>query len=287
MAKRIAKDGGLSNRAMLVSVKISQWAGRKTDVMATEKVRTTFNTGAKAGNYSKRLLPGSSELQEISALSGTIRKYFHSQTLPWMTDGSRIISSANFLPFVSEMKKLQQEFDSAVTGFLAAYPKLKKDAEISLGSLYNPEEYPENIKERFGIEIIYSPMPESRDFRTEISETEKKRFESKMREVEQVAMKECWNRLYEVVSTASEKLKSPDAVFRDSLIENIKEMVDLLPRLNISNDKNLEKMRKEIESKVSGIDLKEVRKDADKRKEASDSLKKIEDRMGAFMGAKK
>lgn len=288
MAKtKVKKDGGLSQRALLVSVNISQWAGRRIDKRATETANLSHKASSTAGNYHKKLLPNAVELKEVSAIASKAREYFYTQTLPWMADGSRIISSKNYLPFVAEMRKIKADFDSAVKGFEAAYPRLKAEAVKQLGDLYDADEYPEDIASKFKIETNYLPMPDVEDFRTEISDTEKREFLSKMREVEGAAMRDCWDRLHKVVKTAATKLAEPDAIFRDSLVENISEIVNLLPKLNITEDANLEKSRLEIEKLVAGLSPETLRVNSKERDKASKKLAEIESKMGAFMGVPK
>lgn len=284
MAKKKIKSPSLSDKALLVVVNISQWSGRKTDKKASETVSVTHKTSTIAGNYSKKLLPGSVELAMINEIAGRIRKYFHEQTLPWMSDGSRIIASQNYMNFVAGIRKLKADFESAVRDFEAAYPKLKADAVKSLGDLYDPEEYPEDIGSKFAIEVAYLPLPDVKDFRVSISEQERKNFEKKIREVELAAVGDCWERLHKVVKTAADKLANPGTIFRDSLIENIKDIVELLPMLNVTNDSDLEKSRKEVEKLVKEISLDTVREDLRERSNASKKLADIESKMSAFMG---
>lgn len=286
MARKTQSQSGLSQRALLVTVNISQWVARKMDKRATETVNKKHKTSATAGQYTKKLLPGATELEAVNVVASQARKFFYEQTLPWMSDGTRIISSKNYLKFVAEMRKFKSEFDSKTKDFVAAYPRLKANAVKALGDLYDPAEYPEEIAERFSLEVSYLPMPDAKDFRIEISEAEKREFQRKMKQIESDAMKEVWDRLYNVIKTASDKLKKKDAIFRDSLIENIKEMVDLLPMLNISNDKKLDAIAVNTKLLVSSLSPDTLRDNKAERTKAVKALKDIESKMGAFMGKK-
>ena len=288
MKKKVVskKSGSLADRALLVSISISQWVGRRVDQAATETANNAHSATSEAGKYHKKLLPGAKELGEISSIASQVRKYFYEQTLPWMNDGSRIIASKNFMEFSAQMRKFKSEFETASKSFVKEYPRLKLEAAKKLGGLYSAEEYPsdQEIGDRFGLDVTYLPLPDEKDFRTGISDNEKKIFLKKMREVENAAIKDCYERLHEVVKTAAAKLSSPNAIFRDTLIENINEIVNLLPKLNVSDDPGLEKMRREVSSIVKGITPDTLRENADERAKASKQLKEIEDRMGAFMG---
>lgn len=276
----------LSNKALLVSVGISQWVGRKLDKRATETVETSHTTEKRVGNYTKKLLPGASQLEKVQAIASKIRKYYCSKTMPWMTDGARIISGDIYLEFTNEFRKLKNEFDHAVGEFLVEYPRLQLEARAKLGDLFNDAEYPsvEKLTKLFACEIVFMPMPEVGDFRTGISDFEKETFLKKMSETHAQGVAECFSRLNDVISKALERLQKPDGKFKDSLIENIQDLCALLPALNIGNDASLEETRAKVDAVVSGISPDLCRKSAPDRELAARKLKEIQDTMGAFMG---
>lgn len=276
----------LSNKALLVYLSISQWTGRKLDKRATGTVETTHATEHAVGNYTKKLLPGAKELQSIATQSGAIRKYFHEQTLPWFADGTRIISSLNYLDFVREFAKMKQDFDLTVEKFLTAYPQLRADARKKLGDLFSEAEYPttSRLSSAFQCEISFLPLPDVSDFRTDISDTEKESFLKKMREIEHRATSECWQRLHDVVAKAAARLNTPDAVFRDSLVDNIQDICALLPKLNVTDDAKLETARLEVESIVAKINPDLCRSNATERGDAAKKLSEMTAKMSAFMG---
>lgn len=287
MKNTLKKLPSLSERALLVSVSLSQWGARKLDASATETVSKTYKTDSTAGGYTKRLLPGADELSAISTISMQIRKYFYAQTLPWMSDGSRIIKAENHLKFSQEFRKMKNEFDRAVHAFVVAYPNLQAKAQNSLGSLYRPSEYPDasKILEKFKCEVNFLPLPDVKDFRVAVSDAEKRAFVNKMHETEKAATREVWSRLHEVVKNAAEKLAKPEAIFRDSLLENVKELCSMLPALNISDDPELEGARKSVEKLVTDIGSADsIRNDKNKRQDAAKALKDVQDKMSAFSG---
>jgi len=276
----------LSTKAVLVVLRISQWTARKLDRKASASVETAFSTTGKVGNYTKDLLPAARELDEIQRHAGNIRAFFYRNTLPWFSDGSRILSSKNYMDFTNEFRVKRADFDRAVSAFIQEYPKLREDAKTKLGHLFIDSEYPQvsQLASAFSCEVSFMPMPDVGDFRTEILESEKTAFLSKMRAVESDAVKECWNRLYEVVSKATDKLKQPDAVFRDSLIENISDMVSLLPKLNVTDDADLEAMRQTVAQVIASVSPVDMRKSNHARTDTAKKLDDITAKMSVFMG---
>jgi hypothetical protein len=80
----------------------------------------------------------------------------------------------------------------------------------------------------------------------------------------------------------AEKLADPKAIFRDSMVENAKEICALLPRLNFADDPNLEAMRQQVEASL--IKHPEaLRNDPDLRRDTAAEAKAIMDKMSIFM----
>ncbi len=276
----------LSQKAMLVCLNISQWTARKKDKRATSNVEETFKTQNGVGQFTKKLLPGASELEAVSSQAGAIRKFFYEQTLPWCADGTRIISSKNYLDFVREFNAKKSVFESSVAAFIQEYPTLHAIARVQLGELFLESEYPgiQKLSESFECNVQFFPLPEVGDFRTEILDSEKEAFQKQMRDVETTATREVWTRLHAVVSKAADKLNQPDAIFRDTLLENISDLCTLLPKLNVNDDAELERARQDVEGIVSKLSPETCRVNPEARADAAKSLQDMTEKMRAFMG---
>ena len=101
----------------------------------------------------------------------------------------------------------------------------------------------------------------------------------------QAAMGDVWKRLAETVSYFLERMDKPDAVFRDSTINNIAELVELIPGLNVLDDPAIEQVRAMVESKLTGIDAKDIRKDSALRGQLAGEAKAIMAVMSGYVRA--
>lgn len=277
----------LADKALLIYVNISQWTGRKLDRKATATVAQAHSTNAEAGNYTKKLLPGSKELDRVSAQAGRIRKFFYERTLPWFSDGARIIKGDAYMEFMNEFRKMKSEYDAAVSDFISVYPSLQVQSRFNLGNLYDSAEYPDatQLQKKFQCAVKVMPLPDVSDFRIDVEESEKRQFIETMESVQREAMQDCWNRLYDVVKTAAEKLATPDARFKNSLLDNVIDLCQLLPKLNVTDDPQLEAKRLEVESLISKMSPDVLRDNVNERQDAAAKLNEITKAMGAFMGA--
>ena len=280
----------LNDRALLVSLSISQWTARKLDKKATKDVADINRASTSAGRYNKSLLPLNDLLANVHQKTGVIREKFTKNTLPWGIDGTRILPSANYLTFMQDFRKEKGEWQSLVQTFLDNYDTLVDEAKRWLGDLYDEKDYPARgkIVEKFNMDMAILPVP-TNDFRVELSSDELSRLqeemEGRMASVQQEAMMDAWGRLYKHVQHIAEKLADPKGIFRDSMVENAQETCDLLTRLNIADDPNLEAMRREVESKLISHHPDSLRNDPDLRQDTAEEARKIMDAMSVFMGA--
>lgn len=278
----------LNDRALLVQLNVSQWTARKYDKRASKEVTTAHGAASAAGRFNKSLLPMNDKLENIHKKTTFIRTKYYDNTLPWGIDGTMMLPTANYLAFMSDFRKEKGEWESLVQEFLDEYDQMKLDAQRILGSLYDAADYPNvlELRHKFKMDMAVFPVP-SADFRVAIGSEELTRIqqdvERRVKEAEQAALKDVWNRLYERVKHMAEKLADPKAIFRDSMVENAREICAMLPRLNFSDDPNLEAMRQQVEASL--IKHPEaLRNDPDLRRDTAAEAKAIMDKMGAFMG---
>jgi hypothetical protein len=279
----------LSDRALLVQLSVSQWTARKYDKKVTNEVASAHGTTTAAGRYNKSLLPMNDYLDRVHKKTTHIRTKFYENTLPWGIEGTMMLPTSNYLQFMTDFRKEKGEWQYLVNEFVGNYDQLRLDAKRLLGSLYNDEDYPDesDVARKFKMDMAIFPVPNT-DFRVAIASDELTRIqqdvEKRIADAQTTAMKEVWDRLYDRVKHMAEKLADPKAIFRDTMVENTKELCALLPRLNFMDDPNLEQLRQQVEASL----LKHpeaLRNDPDLRRDTAVEAKAIMDKMSVFMGA--
>lgn len=278
----------LSDKALLVQLSVSQWTARKYDKKATESVAQAYSTSKDAGRFNKSLLPMNDYLDRVHKKTTFIRTKFYDNTLPWGMEGTQMLASANYLAFMTDFRKEKGEWQHLVNDFLSNYAQLKLDANRLLGGLYNESDYPSEheIANKFKMDMAVFPVP-STDFRVQVGEAEltaiQQDVERRVADAHNTALKELWTRLLSKVEHMADKLADPKAIFRDTLVENLREQCDLLTRMNFADDPNLEAMRKQVEdSLLKHPDA--LRNDPDLRRDVAVEAKAIMDKMKTFMG---
>ena len=285
----------LTARAMLVNLKIKKWSARKEDKQVSKDVASQYHTTLEAGKYNKALISKES-IKKIQKAANEARTYHYTHTLPWDDDGPRILTAAEFDNYNKEMRKQAQEFKGLVSDFLRDYDQFVAEAQQRLNGMFNPDDYPTTaeIHKKFSFAYVVAPLPSDDDFRVNLQADDVDRIQQEISErlqaAEQTALNDLWNRLHDVTLAMANKLSDIDmpskgnsgagnspkkTFFKDSLVGNITDLCDLLPRLNMSHDTKLDAMGKEIADRLTKHSPDTLRKDSTARKAMAADARKL------------
>jgi hypothetical protein len=287
----------ITTKAMLVSLTIKAWSGAKIDKRVGQDVAAREGADSDAGHYSKKLV-AKDALADIKAISGEARTRHYEYTLPWSQDGARILPSAMHAKYAADMRQLQDRFELAVKAFMADYEGQILLAQRRLGSMFVEADYPDlrDIDGKFAWDINVMPIPSGNDFRVSLSQDMtnaiRQDIEAKTGKAVQDATRSLFERVSKTISHMAESLEEYGEViengkvkkinpFRDSVVGNIQELVDLLPVLNITGDSALTNITENIKKSLLNASAKDLREDPALRREvAKDARKVLEDMEG-------
>ena len=259
----------IGSSAMLVELNISTWTARKLDKKVSAEVDVAKGAKTSAVNVNKNLLAGTGFLDTITKYAANARAWHLSQTLPWSDNGQRLLPVSNFITYKEQLGKLNENFDALVGKFIEAYPNLVSAAAFQLGDLFNRDEYPEAdaIARKFKFNYNFFPVPQAGDFRVDIGEEARKEIEASCNSLSnsriESAMKDAWSRLHEHLLRMSERLDYDEVadkkIFRDTLVENAVELVDMLKHFNITQDASMEQARLALHDAIHGYEASDLR----------------------------
>lgn len=243
----------LAEKVMLVDLSISLWTARKFDKKITNEVATSHNTTTNAGRYNKNLLPVASSYKNVVTVASMARAAHYEQTLPFTSEGVRILPSKLYLSYMATMRKMKVEYQNAVDIFAQEYPTLKSSALRVLNGLGNAFDYPADheISKRFGFNIRILPFPSGEALRVNDLydvdvEALRAEIDEEVKKSVMEAVKEPYRRLLDATTRMAEKLADSEGIFRDSLVNNIESLCEVAEKLNITNDLNLTNIVKAI-----------------------------------------
>lgn len=280
----------LNERAVLVSLAVSMWTGRKFDRSVTEQVAQAHGCKGDAGRYNK-LLVAKGDLEAVTQVVSRARVFYYKMTLPWKDEGFRILPSTSIMEVMEKLSGFQSEFSQAVVSFLRNYPLVREEARLRLNEMFKQEDYPSEVElgRKFRMDPSIQPVPDRGDFRLMTLTPEqnvafKRDLQRRVSEAEAVAVQDVWNRLYDVVKRVKSTLTKSNPRVYDTLIGNVMELVDILPALNITDDPELEALRIEAKRELGTYTASELRSDEHTRKEAANAAGDILTKMSGYMG---
>ena len=268
----------ISSSAVLVELNISVWTANKLDKGATDTVLANNMASKGSAQVRKNLMAGTDKRKKISDYAAMARLYHNKTTLSWSDKGARLLPTSLFMDYKQKMNMIQKNMEVMIQDFYTTYPDLIELAKHHMGDLFNPYDYPsiEELRNKFGFRLVFSPLPESGDFRLDIPNADMKElatnYESAFSDRLADAMKEPWEKLHKMLTHMSEKLTEEEVDndadektkkrYHDTLITNAQDLCGLLSHLNITKDPKLEEARRELETTMLGVDIESIKEHA-------------------------
>lgn len=264
--------------AVLCEMNISVWTANKLDKSETEKVIVGNSAVKDAAQVRKNLMAGTSMRKDIADYAAGCRLWHNTRTLPWADKGARLMPTSLFMDYKQEANVRRDTFNKMVDDFIAHYPALVQTAQNYLGGLFNPADYPsaDEVRSKFGFRLVFSPVPESGDFRLDVAEQDlqdlRLQYEANFNDRLADAMREPWDRLHKLLGDMSKKLtdeaNEEDQAkkrYHDTLITNATSLCSLLTHLNVTKDPKLEEARRQLEQTMLGADIDAIKESPEVR----------------------
>lgn len=300
----------LSNRAMTVRLATHRWMAIKQDKVIAGEVAARKNTEASRHKHSRVLLADKS-LKKINKAFSKAERYHHLHTSPWEDGGMRVIANRLYSAYMDGIAALQRDVAVAVEEFVIAYPALV-DYERAHNPDFKETDYPSvrDIKRRFSIEVIHGSIQNKDDFRAiGISAEEHARIQQQMEDRAKLQLKgivvDIYKRVRDAVFHISERLQEYEkreeriaeatekanrrrgankgvvevdtktGIFHDTLIDNLRELLGVIPDLDLTDDPVLATMRQELANQLCVHDAEDLRKSEPLRQRVKENADKM------------
>jgi len=289
--------------AVKARLTIRCFEARKEDKEASEK--TTADHGAKKGVASVRKSIISREaLKPLTDIRSAARNYHREMTSPWGEGNERILNAVLVQEYKTQMRRFEQEYVMAFNVFKSQYPLIIAREAANLGAMYKITDYPSanELDDKFEFVSQITPIECADDFRVNIAESVLDEIKKEIVEQEKANQanitRDLYDRLHFVINDMVERLSAKNVDpqtsqvqykrFSRTAIDNIKRLIEILPRLNINQDPDLFALRDEVAQKFQDLTADDIRENDHLRaKTVADGeklLKEIENRMGGLYG---
>ena len=283
--------------ALLADLTISLWSGERTDRKVGDKIKEDAGAIGNTGKYIKNLLAGcDTELKDVKAAYMAARAAHYELTLPWVSkpltslqrqQGPRLLPNMLFDKYLTEMSKLRRTAIGKRDNFVLMYPDLVLRAQANLAGMAAPEDYPdqEEIRESFKLSFDFLPIPSAGAFQglpDGMLERLGKQLKARQLSAVHTAQADMWDRVKDVVGKMIERLDDPTATFKVNTIDNVRELVTLLPGFNCAGDDRVNTVVSDIDRMLDGITPKMLRQSQEARADVARQAKAINNKLAQW-----
>ena len=281
----------ISKTCMIVNITVGTWLAHKHDKQASVDAVANANAGeADALSVSKHLIP-KADLKTITTAQSQVRTHFYEQTLPWKDSGDRLLVRARFEKFIERHTELVQVVNDNADAFVKkTYPSIRSRAQFRMGKSFSKADYPppDVVCSKFYVRLDIDSITDESDFRVSLSKEQlsrvKKEIAGNLEDRINRALGGVGAQLEKTLGHFTERMKSDDK-FKIATIDNLRELVDELPALNITNNPDLKKISDRIKASLFDFEADEIRKNPKVRKKIAKEAEDIMEDMAGFMKA--
>lgn len=209
-------------------------------------------------------------------------------TVPWVDKGPRLLPSGRFEAYAERMEAHKDNLAALRPAVINDWHTLVHN-DITRRSLAGQRsvsitDYPDRWKaaQAFNLEWYCDPVPDSGDFRVDIPDHVKQRTRDRLDMAVEAVRTDLLKRLLDPLHAAAEKLAVPigekGAIFRDTLITNMRDAVEQARALNVGNDPDIADLVNDIEAMMSGKQPDALRTQQGAREEAVSQIRAITNR---------
>ena len=248
----------IAARTQLVTLTMGTFRPTKRHRPETAAENARHNTNA--ARVSVRLTDNET-LKEISRIHHGAYRIHRSLTLPSIQDAMRLLPAGSQFKHSSEMAAARHAHDAAVTLFVPQYPAIRAASPQTLGSLHDPDLWPDDVTSCFVFEVRYLPCPTDGDWAGWLEESAR------------AAEDEVRERVTDTLQRVIDRCQSDGPLYA-SVFSDVAELSAMLPDLNISAAPDLAAIAGEA-AYLGRTDVEDVRTDPRARADAVREAERI------------
>jgi hypothetical protein len=291
--KRRNKMSKIQERAMIVGFHQGKWGAKVKDKEAEAYIKNMYESKGDVGTFSKKLMPD--YVKDINKTYSEAYKFHTENTVPYNDNGERFILNRNYFHYVGKMKEFQSKANIKLQEMVGKYTEALEEDKLRMNKGFKLTDYPtvDELQNKYKFFLDVKRIPENSELFNDLeaeTEEQKKLLEEIKAEKDkefteklESAMKTAWKRVYDVVKHLEKTLSNPDARVHSSVVDNIVELCDILPQLNIADDPKLEELRQEVLDMATKYRVEVLRDSTLYRKETAQTADDILKKMSGYL----
>lgn len=256
--------------------------GTTTDTLISEEVNQQKQSKSALW-VRKKLMPDASGAR-VKKLQGVLNEFYawHClNTMSTQTKGVRLLPSAFYMLYCERFGDAKQAAEAAFDDLLTHYDADVQLAKQALQAAFKPEDYPPatEIRRYMNMDVKFFPLPTGDRILNVLGQEVANDVDAYVVDMAKAATDDAKAKLKEVIGRMAERLSDPKNIFRDSLTENVDDLLGVLPMMNLANDPAFDAIIREAKATLQGHDPDTLRKNKQVRsqvaKVANDILSRL------------
>jgi hypothetical protein len=276
----------LETRGILVTLTQRAWKATATDRELAEATEQAAHAETGTMRVIKELTP-KDVIQPIKYIMSVGRSEHYNMTVPGLMRGQQLLASAMFYDYLTVQKEIESIFLARVNHFLEIYPAIIEAAPARIGSGYKVEDFPSvnQIRSYFEYKYTFIPVPTIDDWRLEgLASVDqgnlKIEIEDQVKVMYNRATREMFDRAKEILTRVAKQAREytggpGSAQLRDATIENLKEMANLVVKMNVTDDPELSRIGYEMIEAFADEEGQKLRQDQTARERIAAAAERI------------
>ena len=281
-------------RASMAALRVSfMWFGIRKTLTPEQKSQAAESFGAEGDFLSagKKLLDSKHPaFKAVNAVKHSVVAYWRGVSLPFPEPGVRLIRQQDVSAVQVQLTTLKSELAEAVEQLDRQFDSLKATARERLGSLFNPTDYPDSLRNLFDVTWDFpnvEPPSYLEQLSPELYRQESQRVAARFDEAVQLAETAFIEELARLVSHLTERLSAADdgqpKVFRDSAVENLTEFFARFRELNVHSSEQLDQLVEQSQRILRGVEPQSLRDNTNVRQNVAVQLSAVQSVIDGLM----
>jgi len=282
----------LRRLAAAVRVHFTWWGVHRTlTSQQKEEVGDNYGADARLLSAGKKILDVRHEaFRRLTSIRTRVVNYWRGVSLPYVEPGMRLIRQSDIEPFVHTLEGFHDELMQAEADLNAVYDEIKSDARRRLGRLYDPADYPSEVRGLFNLSWDFPSIePPSYLMRLnpDIYEQEQQRVAQRFEEAVHLAEQAFVSEFAQMVSHLTERLSNGEEgqrrIFRDTAVTNLTEFFERFKHLNVRSSQELDRLVEHAQELVRGVTPQDLRTNDGLRQHVASQMSQVQSRLDGLI----
>lgn len=268
--------------AVILATETHAWGNTKK--IPTESIQKIANEGLSEWIRMNKGLVDKVAMEEIQCTINKFRNTCKAHSLPFPGEGIYLVPISNVEKLTEKLEDIIQDNQSAVNTLASNFESYIDAAEIELGDNFNREDYPKDIKRKFGMSYRFLSMAVPGELR-KVSPEVFKEEETKFRNMMEETRKECILYLREgfleavtkITTILKEKDEGENKKLHTRTLDKIETLYNEFQTKNLFKDDALQQIMKDARGILFGIDNKDLSESPALRKAIIKQMEEVQD----------